>query len=182
MILSLRARTRQARLTKQERAWSSPHAARPSSSGRRGPDAVPRTRLRGDHHRGNQRALRRAIQRPCTGSSPRSSGSSRPCSTPPSPVTTSRWRCRNGQTSPRCSPNPTRTSSWPGSPVSRRRSTRGPTTSTASSRARPVPIPRQPNFSARSDNSAIKVKAGSHAHLLAPTHSSPDCENATPRT
>ena len=49
-------------------------------------------------------------------------------------------------------------------------------------RARPVPIPRRRNFSTRSDNSAIKVKAGSHAHLLAPARSSPDCENATPPT
>ena len=34
--------------------------------------------------------------RPCTGCSPRSSGSSRPCSTCPSPATTRRCRCRSG--------------------------------------------------------------------------------------
>ncbi len=114
VILSLSCLSPSSALAKHERPWSGPHAARPSSSGRCRPDALPRTRLRGDHHRGNQRATPTCHQRPCTGSSPRSLGSSGRCSTPPSPVTTSRWRCRNGQTSPRCSPNPTRASALAG--------------------------------------------------------------------
>src|SRR6476660_5125620 len=40
---------------------SGPHAARPSSGGRGGARAVPRTRLRGDDDRGHQRPLRRSI-------------------------------------------------------------------------------------------------------------------------
>ena len=108
VILSFRARARQARRTEPERAWSGPHAARPSSSGRRGPGACSSNAATWRRPSRRSASTPTCRRRPCTGSSPRSSGSSRRCSTPPSPVTTSRSQCRSGRTSPRRSPNPTR--------------------------------------------------------------------------
>ena len=121
-------------------------------------------------------------RRPCTGSSPRSSGSSRPCSTRPSPVTTSRWRCRNGQTSPRCSPKPTRTSSWPGSPASRRRSTSGRTTSTASSTSAAGSDPAAAELLDEIRQQRDRGQGRIARSLARATRSSPGCENATPPT
>ena len=82
------------------------HPANPGRGRRGGPPAVPRTRVRGHHDRGDQRALRHSRSRPCTGCSPPSSGSSRPCSTSRSPATTRRSRWRTGRRSVPCVANP----------------------------------------------------------------------------